>query len=187
MKRFPLFMALLVAVAVSPLFAQTAVMPPPRPAGTNPGPTLDVTMKFIQDKLNDIGTINFKIFWQTTNGVSENNNWSIQVSNVVVDPAHCSVQYHWNSLFPNSDYVLNLKDVEEIKVVTPFIEVGNGAVSPSAVHSTITTDPALTAVVLIQPHGKHAFPFTDPEIADRVAKAFNHAVELCGGGNKEPF
>jgi hypothetical protein len=31
------------------------------------------------------------------------------------------------------------------------------------------------------------FPFTDADLADRVAKAITHAIELCGGGNKEPF
>jgi len=29
--------------------------------------------------------------------------------------------------------------------------------------------------------------FRDEEMADRIAKAMLHAIELCGGGNKEPF
>jgi streptogramin lyase len=31
------------------------------------------------------------------------------------------------------------------------------------------------------------FTFRDEEMANRVAKAMRHAVDLCGGGNKEPF
>jgi hypothetical protein len=29
--------------------------------------------------------------------------------------------------------------------------------------------------------------FLDEEIANRIAKAMSHAVELCGGGSKDPF
>jgi hypothetical protein len=32
-----------------------------------------------------------------------------------------------------------------------------------------------------------AWPFRDEETANRVAKAMVHAVDLCGGGNKDPF
>ena len=31
------------------------------------------------------------------------------------------------------------------------------------------------------------FPFTNADLANRVAKAITHAVELCGGGNKDLF
>jgi hypothetical protein len=34
---------------------------------------------------------------------------------------------------------------------------------------------------------RNQFWFRDEQTADRVAKAVLHAVELCGGGNKEPF
>jgi hypothetical protein len=40
-------------------------------------------------------------------------------------------------------------------------------------------------------HGKEAakleFYFFDESMANRVAQAMVHAVELCGGGNKDPF
>jgi hypothetical protein len=29
--------------------------------------------------------------------------------------------------------------------------------------------------------------FRDEETASRLAKALTHAIELCGGGNKDPF
>jgi hypothetical protein len=31
------------------------------------------------------------------------------------------------------------------------------------------------------------FSFSDVDLANRVAKAMVHAIELCGGGNKDPF
>jgi len=33
----------------------------------------------------------------------------------------------------------------------------------------------------------HIIVFRDYDLADRVAKALTHAVEVCGGGSKEPF
>jgi hypothetical protein len=31
------------------------------------------------------------------------------------------------------------------------------------------------------------FPFDTPEMADRVLRAFTHAIQLCGGARAEPF
>ncbi len=37
------------------------------------------------------------------------------------------------------------------------------------------------------PPRAHEFLFRDEEMANRVAKAMTHAIELCGGGSKDPF
>jgi hypothetical protein len=42
-------------------------------------------------------------------------------------------------------------------------------------------------VVTDKPLKEAGLVFRDEETANRVAKAILHAVELCGGGNKEPF
>jgi hypothetical protein len=42
-------------------------------------------------------------------------------------------------------------------------------------------------VVTDKPLKEAGLVFRDEETANRVAKAITHAVELCGGGNKEPF
>jgi hypothetical protein len=34
---------------------------------------------------------------------------------------------------------------------------------------------------------KFGFTLLNKETATRLAKALTHAVELCGGGNKDPF
>jgi len=35
--------------------------------------------------------------------------------------------------------------------------------------------------------GEKDFALYDESLANRIAKALVHAVELCGGGSKEPF
>jgi hypothetical protein len=47
--------ALTLLLCTAAAVSQTAIAPPPRPADS--GPTVAVTMKFIQDKLNDVGTV----------------------------------------------------------------------------------------------------------------------------------
>ena len=42
-------------------------------------------------------------------------------------------------------------------------------------------------VVTDEPLKEAGLVFRDEETANRVAKAITHAVELCGGGNKDPF
>jgi hypothetical protein len=49
-------------------------------------------------------------------------------------------------------------------------------------------DPPVYALKVARPHHTfNTFYFLDEDLANRVAKAFVHAVELCGGGSKDPF
>jgi hypothetical protein len=175
------------------LNAQKAVAPPPKPADS--GPSLAVTMQFLQDKLADIGKVTYVIFSQnTTDGSTFSNTFTNEVSNVVADPNQCRISYHWKdtrdgATMHDIDAGFLLRDVQDV-VVKPYLqyqnEVNASAGSPNIV--TTSTNPPLTALLVRRPHGlSNLLPFSDADLADRVAKAFTHAVELCGGGNKEPF
>jgi hypothetical protein len=50
-----------------------------------------------------------------------------------------------------------------------------------------STKGSLAPVVSDRSEKQTVFTFGDEEIAGRVAKAFTHAVDLCGSGKKEPF
>ncbi|HTV51464.1 MAG TPA: hypothetical protein VME21_09760 [Steroidobacteraceae bacterium] len=53
---------------------------------------------------------------------------------------------------------------------------------------TTSTTPTTTSLEVRFPRNVVAyFEFTDPRLADRVARALTHAIELCGGGNQDPF
>jgi hypothetical protein len=137
---FQLVGLLLVATALA-----QDVPPPPKPQ--DEGPSLEVTMKFLQDKLP--GKVNYKDF----------------------------------SVFPN------VKLVQEI-VVMPAEQLFKKNES-NAGHPELssTVDPPVFALVVKSSNGEvfNPFWFDDETLAHRVAKALLHAVELCGGGNKEPF
>jgi len=193
MKRTSVIAALLLAFAATPLLTQTSVAPPPKPAGS--GPALDVTMKFIIDKIGDLGTVNYTVFAQnTTSGTTWSNVNSYAITNVHTDGSNCYVGYHGKGLrdgvvVSDIDAGFYLKDVLDV-IVQPeqqfFTEQSAQQGSPNVV--TTGTNPALTALVVRRAHNVvNSFPIADGNMADRLAKAITHAVELCGGGNKDPF
>jgi hypothetical protein len=99
MKMIAVIMAVVMAGAIA--LAQQSVPPPPQPAPDKPaGPSLEVTMKFIQDKVNQQGKID--IVFSGSNTVTgqsilpEANSLESRV--IAVDPAGgLSVQESWKS------------------------------------------------------------------------------------------
>ena len=48
-------------------------------------------------------------------------------------------------------------------------------------------DPPIFELLVSSPNNNVAFEFYDEALSDRVSKALQHAVDLCGGGKREPF
>jgi len=192
---------LMVALTAATVVAQQAVPPPPQPPAN--GPTLATTMQFIQDKLNDIGKISFVMFEQIASigstGAEAEVHQTVpltnEISNVVADQNQCRISYHRKFTFNGKTYmdensVFSLRDVQDI-VIMPY-EQDQKEWDPKNNYPNeiiTSTSPPITALVVRHPHGEeNTFRFTDANLADRVAKAMVHAVELCGGGSKpEPF
>jgi hypothetical protein len=186
MKRFR-FQLLTLAFAGTAL-AQD-VPPPPKPQ--DEGPSLETTMKFLQDKLP--GTVNFIEYAHddvagTDVGTSKQ---SIEVSNVSANAGRCRISNHRETIADrttiNEDVEILLKHVQEI-TVTPLEQLMKQIIAKSG-HPEISykIDPPVFALVVMRPGGEDPFFFHDETLAHRVAKAVQHAVELCGGGSQEPF
>ncbi len=173
--------------------AQTSVTLPPKPA--NSGPTLAATMQFIQDKTNEQGKINFALY---THDNSNGDDWpiyqiSIEATNAVADPASCRLTWHkvttnGGKVGIDRDLTLDLKNVETFEVRTSMHEAKMEDTANGHPALDKRQDPPYFAVTA-RSKGNVETPlfFRDEETANRVAKAMVHAVELCGGGNKEPF
>ncbi|MGA3160753.1 MAG: hypothetical protein ABSC77_06010 [Terracidiphilus sp.] len=188
-----MFVVSLAALLSAPALAQTAVLSPPKPADN--GPSLAVTMNYLQDKLSGIGKVSFVTFYQNTTDNSNGSNiMTNEVSHAVANINPCRVTNHWKSTnggatLMDIDAGIPLRDVIDI-TVKPFTqyqtELDASLGNPNFV--TTSTNPALSALLVHRAHGVvNLFPFTDADAANRVAKAMVHAVELCGGGNKDPF
>jgi hypothetical protein len=194
MMRSYLIAAFLSLLVISALAQEkNGVPPPPRPA--DEGPTLEATMRFIQDKLNDIGAVNWALYIHDNDA---GNDWIVKrketVSNVVADAPACRISFHEKHEFNTQkegegDAWFDLKQVGDIEVMT--YEQRKKEMDTAAGHTTWTyrADPPLFVLKVNRKDKLYSeFFFYREELANRVAKAMVHAVELCGGDSKpEPF
>jgi hypothetical protein len=185
------------------VLAQQSVPPPPQPAADQPaaaspdalkGPSLEVTMKFIQDKLNEIGKVNYNVtFYDAAGNFNGGSRISVEKNNVVADPGKCQISYHaWveidGKVQPQSNYNFFLRDVRSITVIKAekwIQEYGAGTSNPGG---SVGVTPDTFFLVVKQTKGKEDRFALDEVMANRIAKAMIHAVELCGAGSQpEPF
>ena len=172
--------------------AQQAVPPPPGPAAS--GPLLPLTMQFIQDKLSRLGVVNYVAY---THDSIDNSTWtnsfSTETTNVTADPATCRISYHEKrikdgNVTSDKDFTFNLSEIQEV-VIMPreqlLKKVNTRAGHPS--WDARIDPPVFMLVVRKAEDTEWYFYFFDEDLANRVAKAVVHGVELCGGGNKSPF
>ncbi len=193
MKRSSQIVAVMVLLAGSCVAQMKDVPPPPKPA--DEGPSLQVTMKFIQEKIENVGPVNFVAYYHDN---IAGNDWAVQfmnqISRVSADPSTCRIDYHLylqragQKVF-DLDKWLGLKDIVNIEVM-PLSQDFKG-LSTKQGHPSWDNriDPPVFGLYAEgEKIGRHYFEFSDEQMADRVAKALQHAVELCGGGTKpEPF
>jgi hypothetical protein len=178
---------------ILPALRAQDVPPPPKP--TDDGPGLEVTLKFIQDKVTDEGKLSYvaSVSDSSSPGTEWSNQFSVRITDFVGDTSACRISFHWRAevngqVFEDSDNTLNLKDVRDFILLPQEqnqkrIDTRNGH---PAWDSQIK--PGLFTIVTRRPKGlENAFLFSEEDMAKRVATALKHAIELCGGGNKEPF
>jgi hypothetical protein len=182
---------IILAVFLSSIANAQDVPPPPKPK--DDGPSLEVTMKFIQDKLREIGRMNYVVYTHdNTNGNDVSNKFSTEANNVQASVADCRIDFHWSAsrngeALDDRDISFFLKNVQEIVVLTREQELDQ--IDAAAGHPGFSSrvEPPIFMLQAKRSNGMHAFGFFDESLANRVAKALVHAVELCGGGSKEPF
>ena len=210
---------------------QQPVAPPPKPADS--GPSLAVTLQFIQDRMNDQGTVGFVSTRSDLSAETFRNFYTI--SDVVADPSACTLQkvettkikievadgntYNeggkpvtGNDLFRVSKETstIHLRAVDSIRVESLQDRNNQGMAEAARPEVSVTVVPRIYTLTLVSskpvfkfhvsftkgaeapvetdPSGKlDTLNFRDEETANKLAKAFTHAVELCGGGNKDPF
>jgi len=186
MKRVQITILALVSVGCA--FAQG--IPPLAPLRGDAA-TLKDTMKFIQDKLP--GVVNYVVYaHNNVTGVDSSKKRIFEIVDVIADPETCSIRYHTN--YDNGDKAIRkdmetfLKPVQTVALqqMDQVIQQSNAKAGHPEVG--VRVEPAIFVVALSwEPKHWMMFNFYDDTLADRVTKALQHAVDLCGGGNKDPF
>ncbi|HSY68862.1 MAG TPA: hypothetical protein VK813_09480 [Edaphobacter sp.] len=178
------------AIRAAQLFRRAGEICRARPVRLNAtgGPSLSETLLFIQQKLNEEASVVYEI--QPQHGNSSR--VSSRVANAEAQPTSCQIRYkdfeitydmQGNPRTPREyNFHLLFRYVRKLEVVdeqTFAARLGGpiiSAVTPNVYCLVVTGD------------DEYDFYFRDAEMADRVAKAMNHAAELCGSSKtKEPF
>jgi hypothetical protein len=185
-----------VALAFNGALAQEKKTVPPPPKPVDDGPSLEATMKFIQDKLNDIGPVNYMAYsHDNATGNDRTDQWKYEANKVVADAGGCRIDYHWKTEFRGAvagegDGWFSLKAVRDVVVMPIEQDMKENYTASGHPGLSSKVDPP---VFVLKERGQdkkfnNYFDFFDEDMANRVAKAMVHAVELCGGGSKpEPF
>jgi hypothetical protein len=178
------------------LFALTCaaqdVPPPPKPA--DDGPSLADTMKFIEEKLGAIGRVNYVVYIHNDKLGTDGGTATVtfEATNVRASVVGCRIDYHeqqkWDDkVVSEGDEWFRLKAVEEVVVKTKeqhlkglFSKLGE----PQWTHRV---DPPVFVLSIKVKAVECFLELYDESLAHRIAKALVHAVELCGGGSKDPF
>jgi hypothetical protein len=200
------------AVSTAPAQQKKAVPPPPKPA--DQGPSLEVTMKFIQDRLSEQGRLSFEVFQHDDlTGKDEAQQYSFEMSNPIFDSAGCTYRYQGAlKLVPGGGSTewqktaIPLKGIKSVRVMpverwwnpelaeqgTPArsarVEPAYFVLSLGRAEKGVSCTRDGKAIECGEPTlfdqlANVAF-FREEDMANRVAKAMVHAVELCGGGSK---
>jgi hypothetical protein len=84
------FAALAVGAALARAQAAKPVRPPPNPAGE--GPSLEVTMRFIQDKLNSQGEVTYSRSDGVGPSAGRSSHWTQLTKDAIADPTSCTLK-----------------------------------------------------------------------------------------------
>jgi hypothetical protein len=173
------------------LAQKKAVPPPPRPADSSP--SLAATLQYIQERVSQQGKINRAIYvHDNSTGNELTVQYADEITNIAPHPENCILNYHfreWNNstISVDVDAGIPFHDAEDV-VILPIEQVCK-EVDSKAGYTTgsYRSDPPVFVLRVRRKVGYNEFFFIDEEMANRVAKAMVHAIELCGGGNKDPF
>jgi hypothetical protein len=161
---------------------------PPKPAGA--AQPLTAAMQVIQKELNAVGKLNFVVHINIADEKGDAQ-YSEQLSNVVADPATCTIHYHWwrmmhGEVVNDEDVTRNLHTMLGVWMMSDqqyfkkVIEKEGSTPDDKGYYEKF--EPTMYMVVMrVAEDDEESFSFTDEKQAGRVGKAMTQAVQLCGG------
>jgi TonB family protein len=181
-----------------PLSSAAAIPPsslPPPSVSAVSGSSLTATMQFVEEKLGESSRVSYTVYTHdNTYGKDSIDRRGVETSNIAADPASCRVSYHQkvtadNKVAADADDRFRVRDVMDVSVMTgeQYLMKLHGDSAEAPREENRFDPPIFYLVVRGAKYDLAWFLFTDDDTANRVAKEMVHAVELCGGGNKDPF
>lgn len=182
---------LLIATCVAALRAQD-VPPPPKPADN--GPSLEVTMKYIVDNMGPGASFHLIAYYHDN---VAGNDWTHKyqggTTNIRTSASACRVDYHTRGSIDDQpgydqDSWFALKAIKEVTVKPVEAELKERDAKNGHPEWSLRADPPTFLIeIKDQKNNIDHWYVQDESLGNRIARAIVHAVELCGGGDKDPF
>jgi hypothetical protein len=151
--------------------------------------SLKESLKEVQDGLNRVGSVGYTLnFHNSGTGEDKTVPSRLEISQVSADPNSCFLIYeqraYSNTAHHDTGYVIELKSVRKVDVVTIEQEVKNSGVLIDHPGFTVQSTPPVFVVETLkgEMNDRNAFLFLNREQAEKMAKMLTRAVEGCGGG-----
>jgi hypothetical protein len=151
--------------------------------------SLKETLKEVQDGLNRVGSVGYTLnFHNSGTGEDKTVPSRLEISQASADPNSCYLIYeqrtYANTAHHDTGYVIELRSVRKVDVVTIEQEVKNSGVLIDHPGFTVQSTPPVFVVETIkgEMNERNAFLFLNQEQAEKMAKVLTKAVEGCGGG-----
>ena len=167
---------------------------PPKPADN--APSRATAMQMIQKALSERGKIDYVIHaHDTSDNTSAIWHYSSEVSNVVADPASCTIRYNWKKVLNqddwDDDFTFDLSSVRSV-VVMGYDQYekeqrASGNILDEQKSWEMKFDPPTFLVIARDAEGEEAgFDFANEKTAQEMARMLTHAAQLCGGAHSSP-
>lgn len=169
-------------------FSQPVPDPPPL---RGDAASLKDTMRFLQEKLP--AKVNFMVYIHNNDSGSDlTRKTTLEVYGVEANPEYCSIVFKTYTATGDSSKsepgTLVLRLVSDVSAGPIDQALQKQSAENGHPEISYKVEPGVSVVMARYDQKLQAmFSFYDDTLADRVSRALKHAVDLCGGGNKDVF
>lgn len=155
------------------------------------GRSLESSLNFIRDQMVAQGQVNYVAnLHDTATNQAWTNQFTALASNVSVDVPACQITFHWfasveGKTFQDFDSTLAFRTTRKVVVVNREQEM-RGQVAGDHPSWVATISPPVWVVTMTTTSNDHVLDFTNQDVAERVSRAIDHVMDLCGAP-KEGF
>jgi len=166
-------------------FACLTLLSAPLAVAAPPGPTLAASLGFIRARMIDQGQVVYEAnLRDTSTDEAWTNKFTADMTNVTVDLTGCKIAFHWKTTLDGAvqadiDTSLSFRQMRKVSVVNREQEIRT-QVKDSHPSWVSTVSPGVWVVTMKKADGASILDFTDEDVADRVARAVDHVLDLCG-------
>jgi hypothetical protein len=150
------------------------------------GRTLAESLAFIRDRVVAEGKINYVVsVHDTANGEDWSTTMTAHATKVSADVGRCRLNMHWQTsvngeIKQNQDQWIDFAKGRKATVVNREQEIRTQVKADGHPTWVATVSPPVWVVTVVESDNSNVLDFTSQNVAERVARAAEHVMDLCG-------